>query len=151
MEAFSFKPQSTVVDIVNQAMCLVYENEESLFIPVELGAQVHDSLMLQYPIPTVGREWEEIAQFCLRVREYMRPELEYSGHKFRLRSDLKVGLSWGDMREVRMTEDASALAEAIRTAFSDVSRTPQPQYVEMEEFEVVEEASDSEEHARLLA
>lgn len=104
MEAYSYVPQSTVVDSVNEAMCKVYENEEPLFVPMELGAQVHDSLMLQYPIPVCSRGWDDLASFCLRVREYMRPELEYGGRKFRLNSDLKVGISWGHMTEVKMSK-----------------------------------------------
>jgi DNA polymerase I-like protein with 3'-5' exonuclease and polymerase domains len=115
MQAFSYVPQSTVVDIVNEAMCLVYENEDPLFINTELMAQVHDSLVLQYPLPQNAKEWEDLTAFALRVKEYMRPELEYSGHKFRLKSDMKLGLSWGRMSEVKeLTPDA------IETSYSSV-------------------------------
>jgi hypothetical protein len=143
MEAYSYIPQSTVVDSVNQAMCEVYENEEPLFVPMELGAQVHDSLMLQYPVPVDSRGWDDMAAFCLRVKEYMRPELEYSGYKFRLNSDLKVGISWGSMKEMKMNVPSTSypdlvtkLATQLEKAYGVLSSQPLVDPVELVEAEV---------------
>ena len=125
MEAYSYVPQSTVVDSVNGAMCQIFENEEPLFVPMELGAQVHDSLMLQYPVPVDSRGWDDLASFCLRVREYMRPELEYGGRKFRLNSDLKVGVSWGSMKEMKMgAPDFTSQLESVYASLSTPQQEP---------------------------
>lgn len=138
MEAYSYVPQSTVVDSVNEAMCQVFDNEEPIFVPMELGAQVHDSLMLQYPVPVYSREWDDLASFCLRVKEYMRPELEYSGHKFRLNSDLKVGISWGDMHEIKMS--APDFISQIQNAYTSLQSQKNSLQASPEEFLEVEAA-----------
>lgn len=140
MEAYSYVPQSTVVDSVNGAMCQIFENEEPLFVPMELGAQVHDSLMLQYPVPVCSREWEDLASFCVRVKEYMRPELEYGGRKFRLKSDLKVGISWGAMKEMKTdTPDFASQLENVYAALPSLKSSPPEDPVE---FSVVEEVEE---------
>jgi hypothetical protein len=138
MEAYSYVPQSTVVDSVNGAMCQIYENEEPLFIPMELGAQVHDSLMLQYPVPVCSRGWDDLAGFCLRVREYMRPELEYGGRKFRLNSDLKMGISWGNMKELKMSApDFVNQLETVYASLPSLKSSLQEDPLEYEEAEAV--------------
>ena len=118
MQAYSYIPQSTVVDIVNDALCSVYENLDPLFVPAELLAQVHDSLMLQYPVPNNEHEWDELVSFVMQVRDYMRPEIEYSGHKFRLRSDLKMGFSWGRMVETKLSDDPIQVMKSMRSSYA---------------------------------
>ena len=94
-KAYSFKPQSTVVDSVNQAMRLAYFDERPEFKPMRLGAQVHDSLLNIYPDDNP----RQMLDFMFSMREHMRPELEYNDHKFRLSVDIKVGKRWADMRD----------------------------------------------------
>jgi DNA polymerase I-like protein with 3'-5' exonuclease and polymerase domains len=90
-QAYSFVPQSTVVDIVNQAMCDIYEDQSPLFRPMELLAQVHDSLLVQYPTGNL----QDLAHFIEAMAVYLAPELEYNGHKFKIGVDAKVGFRWG--------------------------------------------------------
>lgn len=108
-KAYSFKPQSTVVDIVLKAMCLAFEDTSEPFQKMHLGAQVHDSLMALYPTDN----WGDLFYFCHQMVEYMRPELNYSGHTFRLNVDIKVGLNWGDMHSVKTPEQIPEVYEAL--------------------------------------
>lgn len=116
--AYSFEPQSTVVDSCLLAMCLIYEDESPWFRPVRLGAQVHDSVQIQYPIPQDQAGWIDLAKVCHDIsHRHMRPELEYNGNKFRLGCDLKVGLNWGDMMPVQVSAyDLSETALSLNTA-----------------------------------
>lgn len=101
MAGYSFEPQSTVVDTVNKALCLSYEDGIEYMEKVRLGAQVHDSLMFQYP----ENDLAGMAASILRVREHMRPWLEIGEHKFRLGCDVKIGRDWGHMKGVKTNDD----------------------------------------------
>lgn len=101
-QAYSFKPQSTVVDICNAAMKKAYFDESVSFQRFYLGAQVHDSLQIQTPIPESEVEWQHLIVMCLRIKEeYMRPIVHYN-QDFRLNCDMKMGLNWGDMHKVKI-------------------------------------------------
>jgi hypothetical protein len=121
--AYSFKPQSTVVDCVTDAMEFVYYDDSPEFAPVILGAQVHDSIMMEYPEST-PTEW--IGVVALRTCEYMRPPLRYSDKDFKLHCDLKVGYSWGDMHTVPWEPDPICMGGAIRQALSLVAASQMP-------------------------
>jgi len=112
-QAYSFVPQSTVVDICLQAMCLVYEDRSMEFVDWHLGAQVHDSIMIQVPI----HDWLVVEAICNKVIKHMSPELEYNGYKFTLGVDMKIGLNWGDMRSVKKVENIREVyAELVASA-----------------------------------
>ena len=100
MAAYSFKPQSTVVDICLEAMCKVFEDESEEMLRFELGAQVHDSLMGMYPIPVTDQDCERIGRVVLRIIDHMSIEIDY-GRKFTLGVDAKVGLSWSKMTGIK--------------------------------------------------
>jgi DNA polymerase family A len=104
-QAYSFKPQSTVVDVVNRAMRLAYANEAPEFENFFLGAQVHDSLQVQVRVPCSTEEWNSLGRMILKLKEYMRPELEYNGTKFRLGCDAKLGVNWGDMEPFKVDDE----------------------------------------------
>lgn len=108
-QAYSFVPQSTVVDICLQAMCLAFEDQSIEFVPWHLGAQVHDSLMIQVPT----HDWLVVEAICTKIIKHMSPELEYNGYKFTLGVDMKIGLNWGDMRSVKRVEEIRAVYEEL--------------------------------------
>jgi DNA polymerase family A len=116
-QAYSFKPQSTVVDVVNRAMERAYVDESPDFEHFFLGAQVHDSLHTQAPEPTNPDEWASLARMVLKLKDYMQPELEYNGMKFRLGCDAKLGLNWGDMEPFPTDGNVE---EAMRIAYDAV-------------------------------
>ena len=115
-QAYSFKPQSTVVDIVNRAMRLAFQDNSPAFSKMFLGAQVHDSLQIQSPVPGDIDDWYLLAEMVFMIKEkYMRPELEYHGVKFQLECDVKMGLSWGDMRKIKVPDIEDVVGILKRT------------------------------------
>src|SRR5262245_8961141 len=123
-QAYSFKPQSTVVDSVNRAMVLAYEDKSPDFENFFLGAQVHDSLHVQVRIPRTSGEWEGLSCMIRTLKEYMRPELEYSGQTFRLGCDAKVGLNWGDMEPFK-GDEVTCVQAAFAACLQRRSERPQ--------------------------
>lgn len=118
-QAYSFKPQSTVVDIVNRAMCLAFKDESRAFEKMFLGAQVHDSLQIQAPVPEDFEDWIMLAAMARKVKEdYMRPEIEYHGTKFRLGCDMKMGLNWGAMHGVKLPHDLEEGATLLKRVYA---------------------------------
>lgn len=100
MTAYSFKPQSTVADICLQGMCAIYEDRHPVMEPLKLCAQVHDSIVFQYPDDDI----EMLRAFAWRVKMHMSPTLEARGRKFKLGVDCKIGQNWGDMKKFNMGE-----------------------------------------------
>lgn len=88
--AYSYKPQSTVGDLLNLALVNFYEKYGS---DEELALQLHDAM---YVICDKGRE--EIVME--RMRESMAIPLTYKGETFMIDADFSVGPNWGEMQEV---------------------------------------------------
>lgn len=111
-KAYSFVPQSTVGDIVNRAIFAAYESDTSYFRMADLLTQTHDSATYQYPINDILG----MATFAVRFaygEEFLNPELTYGEHKFHIGTDLKIGLDWGHMHKVKLSEDVTQVAEAL--------------------------------------
>jgi hypothetical protein len=113
MAAYSFKPQSTVVDITNKALVLIDADRE---LPNFLGAQVHDSIMGQLREDTPNHV---LGAQLLRIKAHMSPVLRYSGHEFVIGVDAKVGRDWSRMKGFKWCEDPLELGERIRAAVSN--------------------------------
>jgi hypothetical protein len=111
-QAVAFLPQSTNVDAVNGGMIATY-NDEWLMSFMDLLAQTHDSITLQSDV----RDWKKVARGCVKIAEYMSPEMEYGGRKFKLATELKMGLSWGSMREVKISNDIDRFASDLRRTY----------------------------------
>jgi hypothetical protein len=131
-QAYSFKPQSTVVDSCLQAMNMIYENESPDFRRVRLSAQTHDSVMIQHPVPTSVDEWLSLANVCLMIHHYyMRPTLRYGDLEFKLGCDMKIGINWGHMVPVQVSQYPEVthrnLVCALDTLRSEKLEHPLPQ------------------------
>ncbi len=111
MAAYAFVPQSTVADCVLEAMVKLYH----LGIPARrnlyVGANVHDSLLVEYP----SSDLTGMAEVARAAIDALTPELEYRGNRFRLRADAKIGLSWGEMAPV-----ADLSPEGLRMALEGI-------------------------------
>jgi len=99
--AYSFIPQSTVFDTTRIGMVKTYQDTSKLFKPVEILAQVHDSVVIQYPedasaIAEVGR---------IIGTDYMNPLCTYNAREFYIATTMKVGRDWGNMVECVWEED----------------------------------------------
>lgn len=99
-KAYSYKPQSTVANIVKRAMRLCYNDRSPLFRLMEMCANVHDSLLFDYP----SKPWDRFVEFAHAVRDYMSPELSVNGHTFTLNVDAKYGKNWGDMKPLKLED-----------------------------------------------
>lgn len=123
MEAYAFVPQSTIVDIFNLGMPRIYDEQSRDFRSLKIKNQVHDSGVFQLDI-ILNREGFASAARCIRkiAFEYLNPELEYGGRKFRIRTDLKIGRHWGDdMTTLGLSNgDTSKIEEALRQAVEKI-------------------------------
>jgi hypothetical protein len=93
--AYSYKPQSTVGDIVRRAMVLMYEDNDSVGRLAKPKANVHDSILVNYPVDPLDR----LLEFVNRTVGYMSPELHCNGRTFKLGVDVKMGHNWGTMEK----------------------------------------------------
>lgn len=112
--AYSFVPQSTVADLVNTGIIRTYKDPECK--PVELLAQVHDSVLFQVP---AGLGPPGIVRIIQRVCEHLNPTLELNGRTFQIENEVKVSAqSWGEMHGA----DLSNLEDSIREHVREASR-----------------------------
>lgn len=110
-QAYSFIPQSTVADIVNQWGLLYIWNEPSLE-KVEILNQVHDSIVFQIPI-NVGLEYHAMA--LRKIASSLSSTLNWKGMEFNIPVDCKAGLNLGDVEEIDLDGDIeSQLTQIIK-------------------------------------
>ena len=125
MAAYAFTPQSTVFDVCRTGMIRAYNDETLDFYDMHLGAQVHDSLMSNYPMPTTQDEWYALARFMnTMVHQHMKVPLRYTGavdmveRDFVLNAEAKLGLNWGEMHSIKVTQDLDDVIEQIKRAIT---------------------------------
>lgn len=114
--AYSFKPQSTIGDMVNRALKLAYDDDTTAFVTADLLLQTHDSVTYQYPTD----DWLLMAEFCVKLGlGYMSPEIEYNWTQFTIGTDLKVGKYMGeeDMVPIKLMNDTYRLAQQLEEAW----------------------------------
>ncbi len=101
--AYSMLPQSTVVDSLNEGMVKVYRDDELCGINGyngDLLAQVHDSILMQFPISAL-RNKEVFDNILEKISNYCSPDITYNGRTFKIASDYKVGMNWGGEHKER--------------------------------------------------
>ena len=95
--AYAMVPQSTVVDGLNEGMERIYEDNELCGAQGYNGdvlAQVHDSVLMQFPIEFVTRR-EVFEAVINKTRDYTSPVMKYHGREFKIATDYKFGFNWG--------------------------------------------------------
>lgn len=90
-EALAFIPQSTVPDLMNQALLKLVASPPVVGFEVLLN--VHDALFGQAPI-SAQEAW------IPAVREAMQIPFTINGHLVRIPVDIKIGPRWSQMRKV---------------------------------------------------
>lgn len=83
-KGLAFIPQSTVADIINQAMICAHKKG------IELLLQVHDSLLVQCAE-------DNVAQTVQMLKECMDRPIEINGKILRIPVDVKIGKNWEEM------------------------------------------------------
>lgn len=122
--AYSFIPQSTVVDSLNIGMVKTYDDVELTgsdtdHANIDVLAQVHDSILMQIPIEVL-QDAQRFEAIQSRIYDYVSPELSYNGRTFKIATDSKFGFNWGGhsksnefgMREVKSHSDILSLIES---------------------------------------
>ena len=108
--AYAHEPQSTVSDNLNVGMVHIYNDRSPEMLDLELLAQVHDSLLSQYPLADIGRLAACIAKQC----KHMNIPITIRGRTFTIKTDVKVGLNWHDMHELPRTTNVGELKRALQ-------------------------------------
>lgn len=104
-------PQSSVFDVCGEAMEKYMNDDSELFEPAQLLAQIHDSLTFDFRSSDMGAA----AAFAIKLGlDYLSPTLCYHGESYVLDVSMKVGPTWGSLREVTLTPDAAVLAKALQ-------------------------------------
>ena len=89
-EAYAHLHQSTRADKINeQGLEYVYYNQD-LFRPVELLAQIHDSIVFQIPLSI---PWEEHARMLRLIKESLEQPLYWHETEIKTPCDLSIGLN----------------------------------------------------------
>jgi len=123
-EAYAQLPQSTTADKINeQGLEYIYYNQD-LFKPVELLAQVHDSVVFQIPLSI---PWIEHARMIKLIKDSLETPLYWKGVKIPIPADVTIGL---DMCKDNMIEykskdipdDLHTLAVKIELAYKKLRR-----------------------------
>lgn len=85
-EAIAFSPQSATAERLNLILYRVWKNMPQ----VQLLAQVHDALYLQYP-----EHLDEVAVIN-EALSYFHIEMQHDSHKLVVPGEAKVGWNWGN-------------------------------------------------------
>jgi DNA polymerase-1 len=86
--AYSFKPQSTVGDLLNKALIKLYYD----YPEIDLVLQLHDALYCLVPE-------DNILYYANIIKQVMSIPLRYKDEEFLIDTDFSVGKSWGDMED----------------------------------------------------
>jgi len=123
--AYSAMPQSTVADCTNAGLIKIYNSDLTTLtggVNLDIIGQVHDSILMQVPLAVLDHP-TKFADVCARVYDYASTELEYSGRKFRIQTDSKIGFNWGGyhseknpigMQELEAAETPDAFVQTAR-------------------------------------
>lgn len=113
--AYSFDPQSTIGDMVNDALITFEADRETFMYKADALTQTHDSATMQYP----ENDWLDMARYAIRFGlDYMSPELEANGRKFHVGTEMKIGFEWGAMTEVPLSRNVKEVAHALESVWS---------------------------------
>lgn len=107
-EAYAFVPQSTIFDLVRDAMIEIYLSEDKLlYDQLEMLTQTHDSFLNQL----LMAEWREAALAIHKiVSGSLGRTLHAKGRDFKIGTEVKIGPNWGHMEPVSYTPDIDVLA-----------------------------------------
>lgn len=106
---YAFGPQSTVADNVNDGIIKTYYDDDPCLAPLELLGQVHDSILFQFPIAQLDFLMDAVH----KIKNYLEPTLSYNGRDFVIETDAKIGIYWGDMKDLPFTISREQLGRLI--------------------------------------
>jgi len=122
-EAYAHLPQSTAADKINEhGVNFIYYNQ-CWFAPVELLAQIHDSVVFQVPLTT---PWIEHANILLRIKHSLEIPMNWHDTEFVVPADLSIGKNMckEEMKELKSKQIPSspeALADKLKDIYEGLS------------------------------
>lgn len=111
-QAYSFKPQSTVADIIN-GWGLFEIQIDPLLEPVELLNQVHDSIVFQLPI-SIGYAMHE--KIIRKIVHNLQQTINIGIYEVSIPADVEVGINFGSMQELDKNQPLSDQIESFYNA-----------------------------------
>lgn len=101
--AYAMIPQSTVVDSLNDGMVRIHDDPElcgTSGFNMDVMAQVHDSVLMQVPLEFIKKK-ENFDTITGKITDYTSPDITYNGRTFKIASDYKFGMNWGEAHKER--------------------------------------------------
>ena len=95
-QAYSFKPQSTVVDMVNAGLVLLYSEWRARHSTLEPLAQRHDSLVFQAPLTAAAALPAALEAACAAIS----PEVPSPSGPYRIANEITIGWNGAEMTKV---------------------------------------------------
>lgn len=124
-EAYAQLPQSTCADKINeQGIEHIYYNQDQ-FKPVEILAQIHDSVVVQVPLST---PWIEHAKIIHSVKKSLETPLTWHESEFETPVDLAIGLNMCkeemiELKSKQIPQSEEQLAIKLKEIYNDLSKT----------------------------
>jgi DNA polymerase-1 len=107
--AYAFEPQSVVADSLNDGIINIYSDQAAEMKYVDILGQVHDSVLIQYPI---GR-LKMLAEVCVKIKKYLETPITIGGRTFIIPTDVKIGYDWSELLEMKLSDDAAVMYKAL--------------------------------------
>ena len=89
--AYSYSPQSTVAEKMNQDGVLYIYNRQDLFPEVQFLNTIHDSIRYQIPL-SVG--YERIIEIIKNIKSNLEKPISWRGQAFSIPADTELGFSY---------------------------------------------------------
>ena len=122
-EGYAQLPQSTTADKINEhGLEYIYYNQDT-FRPIELLAQIHDSVVFQIPVAV---PWLEQARMLMLIKHSLETPLEWKGTIIKTPADLSIGfnMSKKEMKELKHKSFPSTqeeLATKLEEIYHEIS------------------------------
>jgi uracil-DNA glycosylase family 4 len=123
-EAYAHFAQSTCADKINeQGIEYIYYNQNE-FRPIELLAQIHDSIVFQIPLTC---PWEVHAEALIKIKQSLEQPLYWHDTEIKTPADLSIGFNMckDDMVEFKSKEipnSINGLASKLQDTYDSISR-----------------------------
>ena len=116
--AYSYKPQSTVGELVNRAIVKTYRDSSTDTEDLEILAQVHDNVLYQNKVDALS-----ISRAVFVAKEHLNPTLSTGGREFQIATDMKIGYDWGNLHKVLLVDNLDDQVDLVKEVLDGIERT----------------------------